>query len=182
MRMKPQSSSTVPATVTRRPEHSGNGLSLVQDIAAIRPLGALIQHRSFATVAEVPRVTTPSQRLRIDPPVLSRRIWMLESNSGLRSFERGRQKVELTGPKNAAFPVGDKALSLSRRCTRPCRLSLHHWSRSATSQVPTLILNGSSIPRSHANRRRPGGSLEDERTGGVQCYFSTECQAVPISA
>jgi hypothetical protein len=139
MRMKPQSSSTVPATWTRR---SCNGRRLVQDIAAIRPLGALIQHRSFATVADVPCFTTASQRLSIDPPVLSGRIWMLESNSGLRSFEGGRQKVELTEPKNSAFPVADKALSFSRKCTRPCRLSLHHWSRSGTSRLPTFILKG----------------------------------------
>jgi DNA-binding transcriptional LysR family regulator len=179
MRMKPQSSSTAPATGTHRPERSGNGLSLVQDIAAIRPLGELIQHRSFATVAEVPRFAPPSERLRVDPPVLSGRIWMLESNSGLRSFERGQQKVELAEPKNATFQFADKALSLSRGCIRPCRLNLHHWSRDTTSQVPALILN---VPPSHADRWRREDLLKTNERDGVECHFSAECQAAPISA
>src|SRR5262249_5855217 len=52
--------------------------------------------RTFITVAELGSVTKAAMRLRITQPALSRQIWSLENEVGLKLFDHVNRRLVLT--------------------------------------------------------------------------------------
>jgi DNA-binding transcriptional LysR family regulator len=119
MQTKAQTPSGPLASQSARTEQTGADLgSAGRDIAAIWPVGEIIQYCCFVVVAEELHFTRASRRLHMDQSVVSRHIQKLESNLGLKLFVRADRRVELTEAGNAFAPFANKALIAAKAGVR----------------------------------------------------------------
>jgi DNA-binding transcriptional LysR family regulator len=104
----------------------------------IRPL------RVFVTVAEAASFTAASEQLAITQPAVSQTIAQLERRVRAKLFERGQQKVRLTGVGRRLLPYArrvlhtlDEAMDTFRNDITTIRIGFH-YAAAGTSTVPIV--------------------------------------------
>jgi DNA-binding transcriptional LysR family regulator len=80
--------------------------------------------RYFVTIGELLNFTKASQRLRVAQPALSRQIQDLESELGVKLFERGPRSVSLTAAGQAFLPEARAVLERADAAIKTARASV----------------------------------------------------------